>query len=57
MKKAKDNIEFEQYLKELFEKLKDKSIDLIEDIDFDKVWTLIEKRIDKCKERRIKRKQ
>lgn len=52
MKKAKNSIEFEQLLKELFEKLKDKSVDLIEDIDFDKVWNLIEKRITKCKDRK-----
>ena len=52
MKKAKNSIEFEQLLKELFEKLKDKSVDLIEDIDFDKVWGLIEKRITKCKDRK-----
>jgi hypothetical protein len=45
MKKAKNKIEFEELLKDLFEKLKEKSVDLIEDIDFDKVWDLIEKRI------------
>ena len=56
MKKAKSKIEFEELLKDLFEKLKEKLIDLIEDIDFDKVWDLIEKRIDKCRVRRAKRK-
>lgn len=56
MKKAKNEIEFEELLKDLFEKLKEKSVDLIEDIDFDKVWDLIEKRIDKCRTRRTKRK-
>jgi len=56
MKKAKSKIEFEELLKDLFEKLKEKSVDLIEDIDFDKVWDLIEKRIDKCRVRRAKRK-
>ena len=56
MKKAKSEIEFEELLKDLFEKLKEKSVDLIEDIDFDKVWDLIEKRIDKCRTRRTKRK-
>ena len=56
MKKAKSKIEFEELLKDLFEKLKEKSVDLIEDIDFDKVWELIEKRIDKCRVRRAKRK-
>jgi hypothetical protein len=56
MKKAKNKIEFEELLKDLFEKLKEKSVDLIEDIDFDKVWDLIEKRIDKCRVRRAKRK-
>lgn len=56
MKKAKSEIEFEELLKDLFEKLKEKSVDLIEDIDFDKVWDLIEKRIDKCRVRRAKRK-
>jgi len=55
MKKAKSKIEFEELLKDLFEKLKEKSVDLIEDIDFDKVWDL-EKRIDKCRVRRAKRK-
>ena len=56
MRKAKNKIEFEELLKDLFEKLKEKSVDLIEDIDFDKVWDLIEKRIDKCRTRRTKRK-
>ena len=56
MKKAKSKIEFEELLKDLFEKLKEKSVDLIDDIDFDKVWDLIEKRIDKCRVRRAKRK-
>jgi hypothetical protein len=56
MKKAKNQIEFEELLKDLFDKLKEKSVDLIEDIDFDKVWSLIEKRIKKCKDRRNDRK-
>jgi hypothetical protein len=43
-------------LEKLFDKLKEKSVDLIEDIDFDKVWSLIEKRITKCKDRRNARK-
>ena len=56
MKKAKNQIEFDEFLKDLFDKLKEKSVDLIEDIDFDKVWSLIEKRITKCKDRRNDRK-
>lgn len=56
MKKAKTDIDFEAYSKDLFEKFKAKAIDFIEDIDFDKLETFMEKQIDKCKVRREKRK-
>ena len=56
MKKAKTNIDFEAYSKDLFEKFKAKAIDFIEDIDFDKLENFMEKQIDKCRTRREKRK-
>lgn len=56
MKKAETNVDFETFAKELFEKFKLKAIDFIEDIDFDKLETFMEKQIDKCKTRREKRK-
>ena len=56
MKKAITDIDFEEYSKDLFEKFKLKAIDFIEDIDFDKLETFMEKQIDKCKTRREKRK-
>lgn len=56
MKKAETNVDFEAFAKELFEKFKLKAIDFIEDIDFDKLETFMEKQIDKCKVRREKRK-
>ena len=56
MKKAKTNIDFEEYSKDLFEKFKAKAIDFIEDIDFDKLEQFMEKQIDKCRVRRAKRK-
>ena len=56
MKKAKTDVDFETFAKELFEKFKLKAIDFIEDIDFDKLETFMEKQIDKCKTRREKRK-
>ena len=56
MKKAKTDIDFEEYSKDLFEKLKAKSLEFIEDIDFDKLENFMEKQIDKCRVRRAKRK-
>lgn len=56
MKKAKTDVDFETFSKDLFEKFKLKAIDFIEDIDFDKLETFMEKQIDKCKTRREKRK-
>mgnify|MGYP003507815547 FL=1 len=56
MKKAITDIDFETFSKDLFEKFKLKAIDFIEDIDFDKLETFMEKQIDKCKTRREKRK-
>jgi len=56
MKKAKTDIDFEEYSKDLFEKFKSKAIDFIEDIDFDKLEQFMEKQIDKCRVRRAKRK-
>ncbi len=56
MKKAKSKIEFEELLKDLFDKLKAKSLEFIEDIDFDKLENFMEKQIDKCRVRRAKRK-
>ena len=56
MKKAETNVDFETFAKELFEKFKLKAIDFIEDIDFDKLESFMEKQIDKCKTRREKRK-
>lgn len=56
MKKAETNVDFETFSKDLFEKFKLKAIDFIEDIDFDKLETFMEKQIDKCKTRREKRK-
>ena len=56
MKKAITDIDFETFSKDLFEKFKLKAIDFIEDIDFDKLETFMEKQIDKCKARREKRK-
>lgn len=59
MKKAKDLPELNSFFNELktkiLTKLKEEAIDLVEDIDFDKIWVLIERRIDKCKERKAKR--
>lgn len=57
MKKAKSNIDFEQFSKELFEKFKEKALEFIEDIDFNKLEQFMEKQIDKCKQRRIKKLQ
>ena len=56
MKKAKTDIDFEEYSKDLFEKFKAKAIDFIEDIDFDKLESFMEKQIEKCRVRRAKRK-
>ncbi len=56
MKKAKTDIDFETFSKDLFEKFKLKAIDFIEDIDFDKLEQFMEKQIDKCRVRRAKRK-
>ena len=56
MRKAKTDIDFEEYSKDLFEKFKAKAIDFIEDIDFDKLEQFMEKQIDKCRVRRAKRK-
>lgn len=56
MKKAETNVDFETFAKELFEKFKLKAIDFIEDIDFDKLESFMEKQINKCKTRREKRK-
>ena len=56
MRKAKTDIDFEEYSKDLFEKVKAKAIDFIEDIDFDKLEQFMEKQIDKCRVRRAKRK-
>ena len=56
MKKAITDIDFETFSKDLFEKFKLKAIDFIEDIDFDKLESFMEKQIDKCKTRREKRK-
>lgn len=59
MKKAKDIPELNSFFNELktkiLTKIKEESVDLVEDIDFDKIWLLIERRIDKCKERKAKR--
>ena len=52
MRKAKNKIDFEEYSKDLFENFKAKAIEFIEDIDFDKIWLLIEKRLKKCRERK-----
>ena len=57
MKKAITDIDFETFSKDLFEKFKLKAIDFIEDIDFDKLESFMEKQIDKCKQRRIKKLQ
>ena len=57
MKKAETNVDFETFAKELFEKFKLKAIDFIEDIDFDKLESFMEKQIGKCKQRRIKKLQ
>ena len=54
MKKAKTDIDFEEYSKDLFEKFKAKANDFIEDIDFDKLDNFMEKQIDKCGVRRAK---
>ena len=56
MKKAKTDIDFEEYSKDLFENFKAKAIEFIEDIDFDKLENFMEKQIDKCRVRRAKRK-
>lgn len=56
MKKAKSRIEFEEYLKEIYDKLAEVAIEHLQDIDFEKVWALIEKRIQTCKDRKAKRK-
>lgn len=56
MKKAITDIDFETFSKDLFEKFKLKAIDFIEDIDFDKLESFMEKQIDKCRVRRAKRK-
>ena len=56
MKKAKTDIDFEEYSKDLFEKFKAKAIDFIDDIDFDKLENFMEKQIEKCRVRRAKRK-
>ena len=56
MKKAKSEIEFDEYWNELLERLKKEGKEFIHEIDFDKVWSLIEKRINKCKDRRNARK-
>ncbi len=56
MKKAITDIDFETFSKDLFEKFKLKAIDFIEDIDFDKLESFMEKQIDKCRTRREKRK-
>jgi hypothetical protein len=56
MKKAKDEIKFDEYWNELLERLKKEGKEFIHEIDFDKVWSLIEKRITKCKDRRNARK-
>ena len=53
MKKAKSRIEFEEYLKEIYDKLAEVAIEHLQDIDFEKVWALIEKT---CKDRKAKRK-
>ena len=45
MKKAKSEIEFNDLLEKLFEKLKSKSLEFIEDIDFDKLEQFMEKQI------------
>jgi hypothetical protein len=56
MKKAKSEIEFNDLLEKLFDKLKAKSLEFIEDIDFDKLEKFMEKQITKCKDRRNARK-
>ena len=56
MKKAKSEIDFNTFAKELFDKFKEKAIDFIEDIDFDKLEKFMEKQITKCKDRRNARK-
>jgi ssDNA-binding replication factor A large subunit len=53
MKKAKSEIEFNDLLEKLFDKLKAKSLEFI---DFDKLEQFMEKQIDKCRVRRAKRK-
>ena len=45
MKKAKNKIEFEELLKKLLEKLKSEGEEFMQEIDFDKIWLLIEKRL------------
>lgn len=56
MKKAKNEIEFNDLLQNLFNKLKSKSLEFIEDIDFDKLEQFVEKQIEKCRINRAKRK-
>lgn len=59
MKKAKDINgvrELIDIIKELIvKKLENEAEDFIEDIDFEKAYKAIEKRIERCKERRRKR--
>lgn len=56
MRKPKNEIELNDFLKDLFDKLKAKSLEFIYDIDFDKLEQFMEKQIEKCRIRRAKRK-
>ena len=56
MRKPKNEIELNDLLKDLFDKLKAKSLEFIYDIDFDKLEQFMEKQIEKCRIRRAKRK-
>lgn len=56
MRKPKNEIELNDFLKDLFDKLKAKSLEFIYDIDFDKLEKFMEKQIEKCRIRRAKRK-
>lgn len=56
MRKPKNEIELNDFLKDLFDKLKAKSLEFIYDVDFDKLEKFMEKQIEKCRIRRAKRK-
>lgn len=53
MKIAKNDQDFHDELKKLFDWVKEESIEFIEDFDFDKARKFIQNRINKCRQRRI----